>query len=62
MIIYNKLGEHLKYPFILKRIVGQSGMSYGALGKNAITALSKGLAKAGTWMRIQVKVAYQNII
>ncbi|WP_241009165.1 glutamate synthase-related protein, partial [Staphylococcus sp. EG-SA-26] len=31
-------------------IVGQSGMSYGALGKNAITALSKGLAKAGTWM------------
>ncbi|HEI7448289.1 TPA: FMN-binding glutamate synthase family protein [Staphylococcus aureus] len=45
-----KLGEHLKYPFILKRIVGQSGMSYGALGKNAITALSKGLAKAGTWM------------
>ncbi len=25
-------------------------MSYGALGKNAITALSKGLAKAGTWM------------
>ncbi len=45
-----KLGEHLKHPFILKRIVGQSGMSYGALGKNAITALSKGLAKAGTWM------------
>ncbi len=36
-----KLGEHLKHPFILKRIVGQSGMSYGALGKNAITALSK---------------------
>ncbi len=35
-----KLGEHLKHPFILKRIVGQSGMSYGALGKNAITALS----------------------
>lgn len=29
-----KLGEHLKHPFILKRIVGQSGMSYGALGKN----------------------------
>lgn len=28
-----KLGEHLKHPFILKRIVGQSGMSYGALGK-----------------------------
>ena len=25
-------------------------MSYGALGRNAITALSKGLSKAGTWM------------
>ncbi|MGV1143825.1 glutamate synthase-related protein [Staphylococcus aureus] len=36
---------------MLKRIVGQSGMSYCALGKNAITALSKGLAKAGTWMK-----------
>ncbi|POC80425.1 hypothetical protein CRN61_05305, partial [Vibrio vulnificus] len=32
------------------RLVGQSGMSYGALGKNAISALSKGLSKAGTWM------------
>lgn len=44
------LGENLKHPFIMKRLVGQSGMSYGALGKNAITALSKGLARAGTWM------------
>ncbi|MDN8826022.1 glutamate synthase-related protein, partial [Staphylococcus aureus] len=26
------------------------GMSYGALGKNAITSLSKFLAKAGKWM------------
>ena len=25
-------------------------MSYGALGKNAITALSKGLARSGSWM------------
>lgn len=44
------LGSDLKYPYKVKRLVGQSGMSYGALGKNAITALSKGLAKAGTWM------------
>lgn len=40
-----------KYPFIAKGHVGQSAMSYGSLGKNAITALSRGLAMAGgTWM------------
>ncbi|MDG0844231.1 FMN-binding glutamate synthase family protein [Staphylococcus equorum] len=44
------LGAELKHPFKPKRLVGQSGMSYGALGSNAITALSKGLAQAGTWM------------
>ncbi|KMR43701.1 glutamate synthase-related protein, partial [Staphylococcus aureus] len=44
------LGEHLKHPFILKRIVGQSGMSYGALGNNASTDLAKCLAIAGTRM------------
>lgn len=44
------LGEDLKYPYKVKRLVGQSGMSYGALGKNAITALSMGLGRAGTWM------------
>lgn len=38
-------------PFVAKGLVGQSGMSYGSLGKNAITALSKGLALAGgSWM------------
>lgn len=45
------LGERRGHPFVVKRLVGQSGMSYGALGKNAITALSKGLGLAkGTWM------------
>lgn len=44
------IGENLKYPFKVKRLVGQSGMSYGALGKNAITALSKGLGRSGSWM------------
>ncbi|MCG1264693.1 FMN-binding glutamate synthase family protein [Staphylococcus epidermidis] len=44
------LGSNLKHPFKIKRLVGQSGMSYGAIGKNTITALSMGLAKAGTWM------------
>lgn len=38
-------------PFVAKGLVGQSGMSYGSLGKNAITALSKGLKLAGgSWM------------
>ncbi|MCE7784944.1 FMN-binding glutamate synthase family protein [Staphylococcus xylosus] len=44
------LGPELEQPFKLKRLVGQSGMSYGALGSHAITALSKGLGQAGTWM------------
>lgn len=43
------LGANLKHPFRIKRLVGQSGMSYGALGSHAITALSKGLGQAGTW-------------
>lgn len=44
------LGNNLEHPFKIKRLVGQSGMSYGALGGRAITALSQGLARAGTWM------------
>jgi len=44
------IGSELKHPFKLKRLIGQSGMSYGALGSHAIRALSKGLGRAGTWM------------
>lgn len=46
------IGEHTcQYPFITKGHIGQSAMSYGSLGKNAITALSRGLAMAGgSWM------------
>jgi len=33
------IGSELKHPFKLKRLVGQSGMSYGALGSHAIRAL-----------------------
>ncbi len=44
-------GDTCRNPFKLKGIVGQSAMSYGALGENAITALSRGLGLAGgTWM------------
>ncbi|MBS4206861.1 FMN-binding glutamate synthase family protein [Bacillus sp. FJAT-50079] len=46
------IGEHhCRQAFKVKGLVGQSAMSYGALGKNAIIALSKGLGIAGgTWM------------
>lgn len=45
------IGPNTKYPFVLKGLIGMSAMSYGALGKHAITALSKGLGLAkGTWM------------
>ena len=44
-------GGTCRQPFKAKGLVGQSAMSYGSLGKNAITALSKGLGLAGgTWM------------
>jgi glutamate synthase (ferredoxin) len=45
------IGPNTKQPFVLNGLIGMSAMSYGALGKNAVTALSKGLALAkGTWM------------
>ncbi|WP_255437504.1 FMN-binding glutamate synthase family protein [Thalassobacillus sp. CUG 92003] len=46
------LGEHTaEQPFRLKGLIGQSAMSFGSLGDHAITALSKGLGRAGgTWM------------
>ncbi|MGV2622921.1 UNVERIFIED_CONTAM: FMN-binding glutamate synthase family protein [Halobacillus marinus] len=38
-------------PFRPKGLIGQSAMSFGSLGDHAITALSKGLGRAGgTWM------------
>lgn len=45
------IGKNLKHPFIVKGQIGMSAMSYGSLGKNAITALSEGLGIAkGSWM------------
>lgn len=45
------IGPNTPHPFIAKGLVGMSAMSYGALGKNAVTALSLGLGMAkGTWM------------
>ena len=39
-----------RYPFTIKSPVAMSGMSYGALGDHAITALSYGLKDAGAYM------------
>ena len=45
------IGGNCREPFHVRSLVGQSAMSYGALGKNAISALSKGIAMAkGSWM------------
>lgn len=45
------IGQDRESPFHLQGLVGMSGMSYGALGKNAITTLSKGIGMAGaSWM------------
>lgn len=45
------IGKDLPHPFVVKGQIGMSAMSYGSLGKNAITALSEGLGMAkGTWM------------
>ncbi len=47
-----KIGEgDIEKPWIVKGLVGMSAMSYGALGKSAIKALSKGLSLAtGSWI------------
>lgn len=44
------IGEGCKQPFEAKSPFNISGMSYGALSKVAVLALSKGAAKAGCWM------------
>src|SRR5699024_4347574 len=45
------IGPDCKHPFRVHSLLGQSAMSYGALGENAITALSKGIGMAtGAWM------------
>jgi len=45
------IGPNCRNPFVVRGQIGMSGMSYGALGNRAITALSNGLGMAqGTWM------------
>ena len=44
------IGENCKTPYHAKSFFNISGMSYGALSKPAVIALSKGAAKAGCWL------------
>jgi glutamate synthase (ferredoxin) len=45
------IGADLAHPWRLRSLVGMSGMSYGALGRHAIQAMSLGLGKAtGAWI------------
>lgn len=45
------IGPNCEKPFKVRSLLGQSGMSYGALGENAIRALSKGIGMAEeAWM------------
>ncbi|GGG80526.1 FMN-binding glutamate synthase family protein [Salipiger pallidus] len=44
------IGPHARTPYVAKSIFHISGMSYGAISKPAVEALSKGAAKAGIWL------------
>ena len=44
------IGEGARQPYIARSIFNISGMSYGAISKPAVRALSHGARKAGIWM------------
>ena len=44
------IGPFAREPYIARSIFNLSGMSYGAISKPAVQALSKGCAEAGIWM------------
>ncbi|MEZ5529993.1 MAG: FMN-binding glutamate synthase family protein [Porticoccaceae bacterium] len=44
------IGPYCENPYTTASIINISGMSYGALSKPAVRALSRGAAKAGCWM------------
>lgn len=43
-------GPQCSHPYEAQSIINISGMSYGAISRPAVTALSKGAALAGCWM------------
>ncbi|MEM7424843.1 MAG: FMN-binding glutamate synthase family protein [Pseudomonadota bacterium] len=44
------IGPHAREPYAASSIINVSGMSYGALSRPAVRALSKGAKLAGCWM------------
>jgi len=44
------IGSHCKYPYITSSIINISGMSYGAISKPAVLALSGGAKSAHCWI------------
>jgi len=44
------IGPYCRYPYHAKSLINVSGMSYGALSKPAVRALSKGAKLAECWM------------
>ena len=44
------IGPDVRHPYEAKSFFNISGMSFGALSKVAVEALSRGAAKAGCWM------------
>ena len=45
-----QIGPYAKVPYMAPSIFNISGMSYGAISRPAVEALSRGAAKAGIWM------------
>jgi glutamate synthase domain-containing protein 2 len=45
-----EIGPYSRRPYVTDSIFNVSAMSYGAISKPAVLALSKGSAKAGNWM------------
>ena len=44
------IGPQCAHPYVVGRFFHISGMSYGAISKPAVQALSRGAAKAGCWL------------
>ncbi|MFT6451902.1 MAG: glutamate synthase domain-containing protein 2 [Halocynthiibacter sp.] len=44
------IGQHCRIPYTAKSIFNISGMSFGAISKPAVLALSKGAKEAGIWL------------
>ena len=44
------IGPYAKQPYTTSSLINISGMSYGALSRPAVQALSRGAAKAGCWI------------